>query len=114
MSCSRYNIKITAGDTLGRTFTFTDTNDDPIDISVYDEINMQVREEAGSVVVAEATLENGMFSVSGASNNVLTLNNLPMPSTPGKYKYDIEFVTATTRRTMIGGVILIKEQITKP
>jgi len=112
MMPGKYNISIVAGDTLDRTFTFVDANDDPKDLSGYTEIKLQMREASGSDVVAEATLTGGWFTVSGVGNNILTLTGLDMPDTEGKYRYDIQFSNSAQRHTLIAGVIFVKSQIT--
>ena len=112
MMPGKYNISVVAGDTLDRTFTFVDANDDPKDLTGYTEIKLQMREVAGSEVVAEATLTGGLFTIAGAGNNILTLTGLDIPEVPGKYRYDIQFSNVNQRHTLIAGVIFVKSQIT--
>jgi hypothetical protein len=118
-------MKVTQGDIISRTMTFTDqATGDPYDLSIYDVIKMQVRKRPGSDVIAEGSLEDGNFEVSGADNNVFEIKNIYIPAdTPaGVYLYDIEFSNVDTgeslwaptsiKDTLVSGTITITAQIT--
>ena len=123
--CMKYNMTVTQGDIIARTMTFTDQKTgDPYDLSIYAAIKMQVRKRPGSDVIAEGSLADGNFVVSGDDNNVLEIKNLYIPEiTPiGVYLYDIEFSNIDTgesvwapnsiKDTLISGTITITAQIT--
>ena len=111
MSCFTHNITAVAGDIYSRSLKFTDNNDLPIDLSIYTEIEMQVRKNPGSPVLASATLSDGDFVISGDDNEYLEIN-IQVPTTPGSYKYDIEFTGTNIKETLIGGSFVVKPQIT--
>ena len=116
MSCttskSTVNFKVVSGDILSRVLTFTNEDTTPYDLSIYTEIEMQVRKNSGETVVASATLTGGEIVVSGDDNNVMDLN-IQMPSLVGLYKYDIEFSGVGIKETLIRGQINLLEQITE-
>lgn len=115
--CSTYNMRIVQGDIIARTLTFTDQEtNDPIDLSIYTAIKMQIRKRPGTAVIAEGSLANGNFVVSGADNNVLELSGVEIPGDTalGNYLYDIEFSNTSEdiKETLLSGTITITPQIT--
>ena len=114
--CSTYNMRIVQGDIIARTLTFTDQEtNDPIDLSIYTAIKMQIRKRPGTAVIAEGSLEKN-FVVSGADNNVLELSGVEIPGDTalGNYLYDIEFSNPDKdiKETLLSGTITITPQIT--
>jgi len=108
---SPYNIKTVAGDILNQTFTFTNADNTPIDLTIYDDIVMQVRKKPGEAIESSGSLGDSDFSIGGVGNNELTIN-LQMPLVSGTYQYDIEFIGQGIRETKIGGYIYVRPQIT--
>ncbi len=116
--CSTYNFKrVVQGDIIAKTMTFTEKiTGDPMDLSIYTAIKMQIRKKPGTAVIAEGSLLDGNFTVSGADNNILEISGIEIPdATPvGVYMYDIEFSAPADdiRDTLIGGTMNIVPQIT--
>lgn len=109
------NIHVVQGDILARTFTFTDTDTgDPYDLSIYTEVKMQIRKKPGTILIAEGSLTDGQFAITGDDNNVLEMDGITIPedTTAGVYMYDIEFSATDIRETLIRGRIIVQEQIT--
>ena len=44
MSCGVYHIKTTAGDIYAQTFTWNSEDGEPIDLSIYTDIKMQIKQ----------------------------------------------------------------------
>lgn len=109
-------IKVKQGDILARTFTFTDADTgDPYDLSIYTEIRMQIRKKPGTALIAEGSLTDGNFAVSGADDNILTMDGILIPedTEQGVYLADIEFSATGIRETTDNIRIIVKEQITE-
>lgn len=124
--CNTYNLRVTQGDIIARTMTFKDkVTGDPYDLSIYNAIKMQIRKKPGSTVIAEGSLDDGNFEVSGVDNNILEIKNIYIPENTitGVYLYDIEFSNVynpeaslwapdSIKDTLISGTITITAQIT--
>lgn len=110
-------MKVTQGDTIARTMTFTDkVTGDPYDLSIYTAIKMQVRKRPNTDVIADGSMLAGNFEISGTGSNILNISGISIPnSTPiGTYLYDIEFSNEGSgiKETLISGNITITAQIT--
>lgn len=105
-------LKIKRGDTVSATFTITDPNDNdnPYDLSVFTTIVMQIKwHRESNKNFAELTLANGDMVISGASNNVLTVD-LFTDIKPGMYFFDIEGDGETT---FMEGEYIIDQDVTR-
>ena len=98
MNCKKeqYHIHTKIGQTLTLAMEFYEDEAEtiPWDLSIYDDIQMQVRKKAGSDPVLFASLDTGEFIISGAGDNILTLvlEIVGVDLLPGVYKYDYDFI----------------------
>lgn len=117
MSCIQvsHNIRAVAGDIISRTLTFRDEDNNPYNLDIYHEIIMQVREDTGTPILAQASLSAGDFTITGPGNNknILNLLRLEVPLVAGKYKFDIEFSNVGVRHTLVRGSFIVIPQITE-
>ncbi len=101
------------GDKWAWTATFTNDDDTPYDLSIYDEIQMQIRKKPGATVIASGTLTGGEFAIAGEDENILSLENVDIPAdAKGVYQFDVEFIATDIHETLIKGLVNIVEQIT--
>ena len=113
MACETINLQAVQGDNWMWSATFLDDADDPIDLTVYSDVKMQVRKKPGTTVVAEASLSGNGFSIIGADNNVLSLDECILPEdVTGIYQFDVELNTAGLGETVIRGTVNILPEIT--
>ena len=110
------NITIYRGDTQSISVTFTDPNDGDgaLDLSAYSTLLMQIKQTSSSASLLDLSLGSGL-TVSGASNNVLTidLTSAQASLSAGTYKYDIEGITADPiTRTIMQGNFIVSQDIT--
>lgn len=86
----RVDIQVYQGNTIQPTFTFKDSNNDPIDLTgVLVEFQARKCEDSADPMVAWSTV-NGKISITGTDNNIVVLNGII--DLPGAtYKYDIRF-----------------------
>lgn len=81
------NFKVYQNDTLNKSITITDDNDDPIDLSAA-AVKMEVRQSAGSTVLFTLEVGDGI-TISGADDNVIVISKI-VDIDPGSYLYDLE------------------------
>jgi hypothetical protein len=114
MGCYTVNADpVVQGDKWAWSATFNNDDDSPYDLSIYDEIQMQIRKKSGSEVIASGTLTGGEFAIAGEDQNILSLENVDIPSdVKGVYQFDIEFIAEDVHETLIRGTLPIVEQIT--
>lgn len=106
---------ITQGDTYSETFLFNDEDDNKIDLTLYDEIEMDIRQGADSnrTLLYSASLTSGEFSVTNVNElNVLISNTITEDWKGGTYYRDIKFTKGTTVDTYVYGEIIVREKIT--
>jgi hypothetical protein len=126
MSCK--NIIGIIGSLLEYEIEVVDINDQPIDLTIYPQIKMQIRKKVGSDIIFEASLGNGFSFVDGklviskaieqnyqkitqGPDNSINVSVIPIKA--GMYKYDIDFISSDGTRTFESPLsILIKDQIT--
>jgi hypothetical protein len=113
MGCATVNLQAVQGDNWMWTATFLDDADDPIDLTVYSDVKMQVRKKPGTTVVAEASLSGNGFSIIGVDDNVLSLDECALPTdVTGVYQFDVELIDAGNVETVIRGTLNILPEIT--
>jgi hypothetical protein len=113
MGCTTINLEAVQGDNWMWTANFVDDDDDPIDLTVYSDVKMQVRKKPGSTVVAEASLTGNGFSIIGEDDNVLSLDECALPTdVTGVYQFDVELIDAGKVETVIRGTVNILPEIT--
>lgn len=113
MGCTTVNLQAVQGDNWMWTATFLDDEDQPIDLTVYTDIQMQIRKKPGSIVIAEAFLNAGNFSIIGTDNNILSLDECVLPGdVTGVYQFDVELINAGLVETVIRGTVNILPEIT--
>ena len=113
MTCDIVNLKTVQGDNWAWTATFVDDADDPIDLTIYDDVQMEIRKKPGSTVIASAYLTSNDFSIIGTDSNVLSLNNCYIPDdVQGVYQFDVQLVLAGQVETVIRGTLNILPEIT--
>jgi hypothetical protein len=106
-------MRAVQGDKWAWSATFTNDDDTPYDLSIYDEIQMQIRKKPGSEVIASGTLTGGEFGIGGEDQNILSLENVDIPAdVKGVYQFDVEFIATDIHETLIRGTVTIMEQIT--
>lgn len=111
------DITIKRGDTQSITIPLSDPDDsdNPVDLSGYNAIRMQIKTNASSAALLDLTLGSGI-SLGGVDNNELTIDLTYLESAIGAstYKYDIEgTITATSFvRTLVEGDFIVKQDIT--
>lgn len=106
-------LQAVQGDKWAWTATFTNDDDTPYDLSIYDEIQMQIRKKPGATVIASGTLTDGEFAIAGEDQNILSLENVDIPAdVKGVYQFDVEFIATDIHETLIRGTVNIVEQIT--
>ena len=106
-------MRAVQGDKWAWSATFTNDDNTPYDLSIYDEIQMQIRKKPGSEVIASGTLTGGEFAIAGEDQNILSLENVDLPSdAKGVYQFDVEFLAEDVHETLIRGTVTILEQIT--
>lgn len=124
MSCTiidktgkRLDWKLRQGQTWSFTMEFTDeTTSDPIDLTIYTEIHLQVRKRPGADVLMEAKLTDNDFVISGADDNVLELSGIEVLPDKGVYRYDVDFITSAGKKDQYfyGSIIIVDEITTQP
>jgi hypothetical protein len=103
----------TQGDKWAWTMRFVNDDETPIDLTIYDEIQMEIRKKPGSEVIASGTLTGGEFAVIGEDDNVLSLEDVQIPdNAKGLYRFDVEFIATGIHETLLRGTLNIIEQIT--
>lgn len=113
MTCDIVNLKTVQGDNWAWTATFVDDADDPIDLTIYDDVQMEIRKKPGSTVIASAYLTGNDFSIIGTDNNVLSLDTCYIPDdVQGVYQFDVQLVLAGQVETVIRGTLNILPEIT--
>ena len=114
MACDIINLQVVQGDNWAWTATFADDADDPIDLSVYDDIQMEIRKKPGAEVIADAFLTNNGFSLIGTDSNILSLDECYIPTdVQGVYQFDVQFILAGNAETLIRGTVNILPEITQ-
>lgn len=107
--------EITKGDTFFEVYTFTDDNDQPIDLTVYDDIKMDIRRGLNerSALIYSASLDNGEIII--IDINTLSIE-IPKTETVnwrgGDYHRDVRFFYGATIQTFLAGHIKVRENIT--
>jgi hypothetical protein len=102
------NITIYKGDTLYKTLTFTDANDDPLDLSTCT-VTMQVRRKAGETVLISLTEGDGLT----VSSNTVLIDHL-VTIAKGSYLWDLQFeYDSGIVRTYVGGSFDVENDITR-
>lgn len=113
MTCDIVNLKTVQGDNWAWTATFVDDADDPIDLTIYDDVQMEIRKKPGSTVIASAYLTGNDFSIIGTDSNVLSLDTCYIPDdVQGVYQFDVQLVLAGQVETVIRGTLNILPEIT--
>ncbi len=108
---------ITKGDTFKEVFSFFDEDDNPINLTTYNEIKMDIRSglSARSELIYSASLGTGEIIISGTNNNILEIT-IPSSETVvwkrGDYNRDVRFIDDDTVDTLLWGIIKIRENIT--
>jgi len=106
-------LRAVQGDKWAWTATFTNDDDTPYDLTIYDEIQMQIRKKPGTEVIASGSLTGGEFAVIGDDDNVLSLEDVQLPDdAKGLYMFDVEFIATGIHETLLRGTVNIVEQIT--
>jgi hypothetical protein len=106
-------LRAVQGDKWAWTAAFTNDDDTPYDLTVYDEIQMQIRKKPGMEVIASGSLGGGEFAVIGEDDNVLSLEDVQIPDdVKGLYMFDVEFIATGIHETLIRGSVNIVDQIT--
>ncbi len=114
MSCTNTNISIFQGDTWNQSFTFTNDDDTPIDLSGCTEIKMTVRKRFDAAAIIEGNMTDGDITVTGADDNVVNFVNIAIPddAAAGGYIFDIECTEGETKTTYGIFQMEIKRQVT--
>jgi hypothetical protein len=106
-------LRAVQGDKWAWTAAFTNDDDTPYDLTIYDEIQMQIRKKPGTEVIASGSLGGGEFAVIGEDDNVLSLEDVQIPDdVKGLYMFDVEFIATGIHETLMRGTVNIVEQIT--
>ena len=114
MACDIINLQTVQGDNWSWTATFVDDADDPIDLTIYDDIQMEIRKKPGAEVIADSFLTSNGFSVIGADNNILSLDECYIPTdVQGVYQFDVQFIIAGNAETLLRGTLNILPEITQ-
>lgn len=111
MRCGVYHIKTTAGDIYAQTFTWNSEDGEPIDLSIYTDIKMQIKQTYDGEVLSEASISEGGITIGGDDNNKIYLS-IEIPETPGNYLYDMEFTATGVRETKLRGKVFVNPQVT--
>ena len=113
------NITIKKADTASILATLTDPNnsDAAVDLSAYDELLMQVKQQkALGTSIFELTLSNGL-SVTGVSSNELTIDITPNQATmdAATYFYDVQGTNTTSGlvRTVLTGSFIVSDDVSR-
>lgn len=114
MTTGEYDITITQGITYTKSFTYRDSNGDPIDLTPYT-AQMQIRCSIGSTtLVQELTTENGGITLGGALGTVALLisatDTAAMDINQGVYRLNL-INGAVTEEFLKGAVIFNKSVI---
>ena len=110
---------ITVGDVYMEQFTFLDNDDNPIDLTQFDEIIMDIRtgQDVDAKFIYTASLTNTDISVSGDNNNIITINISPLNTilwTDQTLFRDIRFIKTTGEvYTYVYGDIQVRKNITE-
>jgi hypothetical protein len=85
------NFKHYKADTFDYQIIFNDDLNNPIDLTTFTSIEMQVRKKPKAVdILWEASVADGGFSISGVDNNVLDIfKEMDLPE--GEYVHDLQF-----------------------
>ncbi len=112
-------LEVVKANTYFETYTITDDEDNPVDLSSYDIIKMDIRSglTANTKLLHTSSLENGDITISGDFNEVLTIKIDPAITkewNAGTYHRDILFVndTANLSTTLLQGKIIVINNIT--
>jgi len=112
-------LEVVKANTYFETYTITDDEDNPVDLSSYDTIKMDIRSglTANTKLLHTSSLENGDITISGDFNEVLTIKIDPAITkewNAGTYHRDILFVndTANLSTTLLQGKIIVINNIT--
>jgi hypothetical protein len=108
--------QITIGDTFEETFLFTDEDDNQIDLTVYEEIQMDIRKgtNVNQDLIYSATLSGGDITVLNINQLDIEISATETATwTTGTYYRDIKFTDGTKVKTMVYGQVIIRENITE-
>lgn len=106
-----YTIRAYRNDTLQLTFTITDGSNLPISLATAD-MKMEVRTKPDGDVKLTLTEGNGL-TVSGASNNVVTVSKVVNIQDGCTYFYDLQATFASgVVTTYVKGPFVVMEDIT--
>lgn len=106
-------LQAVQGDKWAWTATFLNDDDTPYDLSIYEEINMQIRKKPGAEVVASGSLTGGEFGITGEDQNILSCEAVDIPDNiKGVYQFDVEFIATDIHETLLRGTVNIVEEIT--
>lgn len=111
MTAANYNLTIEQGATWSLPITWTDQNNNPINLTNYT-ASMQIRSAIGGTVFASLNTTNGYVSLGGTAGTItLTLppsvtSNMP-PTTGGVYDLFLSTSGGTVTRLLTGTVTVV-------
>jgi hypothetical protein len=118
MAAGHYNIYIEQGATYDQTFTWTDNNDVPINLTGYT-ARMQIRRDVAEkdVTIDFDVTTSGTITLGGSAGTI----HVKIPATgtagitSGEYKYDLELQhTASGDVTrLLQGAVTVDPEVTK-
>lgn len=111
---------IIRGDTFSELlvfYTLVDETETPIDLTIYDNIKMELRRGTNrrTMLIGTFTIGDGL-TIGGDNNNELVINyptTITDELSTGKYYRDIRFVSGSDVQTLLEGVIIVTENITE-
>lgn len=116
MSAAKLNLLIEQGANFSQRLIWTDSDQNPIDLTGYT-ARMQIREKVESdTVLLELTTENGRIILNQEPGTIdLEINSLDSESLPaGKAVYDLELISSTNFVTrLLKGGIDIDPEVTR-
>jgi len=116
VSAGALDIVAEQGATFLLALLWTDSNDDPIDLTGYT-ARMHVRHVPNaSTFVVELTTENGRITLGGTAGTIgLSIDaEATAELSPGEFVYDLEMVDGDNVTRLLEGACLIHAEVTRP
>lgn len=114
MNIGTYDFTIRRGDSVGKTFTFSDTDLDLTEYTVRMQIRKRVDSDSSEIIWDSETSTNGYINVESADVMILYIPREDTASfNLATMVYDIEFTKGSDTFTLFTGIVTLDNDVTR-